>query len=58
MNKLDEICAVKLSEVQVRKAANSLADHAQSAKAQTPPRGFKAALDAKARSGFGLIAEI
>ena len=58
MNKLDEICAVKRSEVQVRKAANSLADLAQSAEAQTPPRGFKAALDAKARSGFGLIAEI
>ena len=58
MNKLDEICAVKRNEVQVRKAANSLADLAQSAEAQTPPRGFKAALDAKARSGFGLIAEI
>ena len=58
MNKLDEICAVKRSEVQVRKATNSLADLAQSAEAQTPPRGFKAALDAKARSGFGLIAEI
>jgi indole-3-glycerol phosphate synthase len=26
--------------------------------AQTPPRGFRAALDAKAATGFGLIAEI
>ena len=58
MNKLDEICAVKRNEVRVRKAAKSLADLAQSAEAQTPPRGFTAALDAKARSGFGLIAEI
>ncbi len=58
MNKLDEICATKRDEVATRKAAQSLADLQAQAARQTPPRGFKAALDAKAASGFGLIAEI
>jgi indole-3-glycerol phosphate synthase len=58
MNKLDEICATKRDEVAARKAAQSLADLQAQAVRQTPPRGFKAALDAKAASGFGLIAEI
>jgi len=58
MNKLDEFCATKRDEVAARKAALSLADLQAQAARQTPPRGFKAALDAKAASGFGLIAEI
>ncbi len=58
MNKLDEICATKRDEVKARKAAISLADLEMQARHQTPPRGFKAALDAKAATGFGLIAEI
>ncbi|MFN4097657.1 MAG: indole-3-glycerol phosphate synthase TrpC [Sphingomonas sp.] len=55
---LDEIIAVKRGEVVKRKAATSLADLQALAMAQTPPRGFRAALDAKAASGYGLIAEI
>ncbi|MDK2769494.1 MAG: indole-3-glycerol phosphate synthase TrpC [Sphingomonas sp.] len=55
---LDEIIAVKRGEVAERKATASLADLQALALAQTPPRGFRAALDAKAASGYGLIAEI
>jgi indole-3-glycerol phosphate synthase len=55
---LDEIIAVKRGEVAERKAAISLAELQALAMAQTPPRGFRAALDAKAASGYGLIAEI
>ena len=58
MNKLDEICATKRDEVAARKKAVSLADLEAMAGAQTPPRGFRAALDAKAATGFGLIAEV
>jgi indole-3-glycerol phosphate synthase len=58
MNKLDEICATKRDEVAARKKAVSLIDLQAMAGAQTPPRGFRAALDAKAATGFGLIAEI
>jgi indole-3-glycerol phosphate synthase len=58
MNKLDEICATKRDEVAARKKAVSLADLEVMAGAQTPPRGFRAALDAKAATGFGLIAEV
>jgi indole-3-glycerol phosphate synthase len=58
MNKLDEICATKREEVAARKAAISLAVLEDMAGAQTPPRGFRRALDTKAASGFGLIAEI
>ncbi|MDR6853031.1 indole-3-glycerol phosphate synthase [Sphingomonas sp. BE123] len=55
---LDEIIAVKRGEVAARKATTSLADLQALAMAQTPPRGFRAALDAKAATGYGLIAEI
>lgn len=55
---LDEIIAVKRGEVVDRKAATSLAELQALAMAQTPPRGFRAALDAKAATGYGLIAEI
>ncbi len=58
MNKLDEICATKRDEVKARKASVSLAQLEAMAGAQTPPRGFRAVLDAKAATGFGLIAEV
>ncbi len=58
MNKLDEICATKRDEVAARKKAVSLSDLEAMAGAQTPPRGFRAALDARAATGFGLIAEV
>ena len=58
MNKLDEICATKRDEVAARKKAVSLSELEAMAGAQTPPRGFRAALDARAATGFGLIAEV
>ncbi|ODP37546.1 indole-3-glycerol phosphate synthase TrpC [Sphingomonas turrisvirgatae] len=57
-NVLDRILATKAEEVAARKAATPLSDLHARALAQTPPRGFRAALDAKAASGYGLIAEI
>ena len=58
-NKLTEILAVKRDHVAARRAAMPLAELEARAKEQTPPRGFRAALDAKvAAGGFGLIAEI
>ena len=57
-NKLDEICATKREEVAARKAATSLADLEARAATQTPPRGFRQALDRKAAQGYGLIAEV
>lgn len=57
-DKLAEICATKRTEVAARKAAVSLADLAARANSQTAPRGFEAALRARAASGFALIAEI
>lgn len=57
-NKLTEICATKREEVAQRRADMTVATlHARAAE-QTPPRGFRAALDASALSGYGLIAEI
>lgn len=58
MNKLEEICAAKRMEVAARKAATTIAALEAAAAAQTPPRGFEAALRAKAASGVALIAEI
>jgi indole-3-glycerol phosphate synthase len=56
---LDTIIATKHGEVATRRAATSLADLQGMALTRTPPRGFKAALDAKAAAGgYGLIAEI
>lgn len=57
-NKLIEICNSKYGEVTERKAATSLTALQVRAAGQTPPRGFKRALDSAAQSGFGLIAEI
>jgi indole-3-glycerol phosphate synthase len=58
MNKLEEICATKAGEVAARKAATTTAALEAAAAAQTPPRGFEAALRARAASGYALIAEI
>jgi indole-3-glycerol phosphate synthase len=55
-DKLTEICETKRAEVAARKAGASLADLDALAAAQTPPRGFRAALEAA--PGFALIAEI
>ncbi|TVV73113.1 indole-3-glycerol phosphate synthase TrpC [Sphingomonas solaris] len=58
-NRLTEILDTKRGEVAARKAATPFADLATRARAASPPRGFRAALDAKvAAGGFGLIAEI
>ena len=57
-NKLDEICAATRTEVARRKASRSVGDLDTLAAMQTPPRGFHAALKAKAATGFALIAEI
>ena len=58
MNKLEEICANKREEVAARKAATTNAGLEALAAEQTPPRGFEAALRAKAETGFALIAEV
>ena len=59
MNKLDEICQAKRGHVAARKAAVSRADLEARAREQSPPRRFRAALDAKvAAGGYGLIAEV
>ncbi len=55
---LDNILDTKRDEVIARKAMTSLSDLQARAASQTPPRGFRAALDAKAAAGYGLIAEI
>jgi indole-3-glycerol phosphate synthase len=58
MNKLEEICAAKREEVAARKALATLDDLDRAALGAGAPRGFRYALEAKARAGFGLIAEI
>ena len=55
---LDTILTTKAEEVAARRHATPIADLHAMALAQTPPRGFRAALDAKAAGGYGLIAEI
>ncbi len=57
-DKLTEICDTKRLEVAARKQAASLAELDARAAGQSAPRGFRRALEAKAASGFGLIAEI
>jgi indole-3-glycerol phosphate synthase len=55
---LEKICTTTRAEVARRKATTTLSALEAMAGAQTPPRGFRAALDVKASQGFGLIAEI
>jgi indole-3-glycerol phosphate synthase len=57
-NMLDRILETKRAEVAARKASISLADLDTRGAEQSPPRGFRAALDAKAKTGPALIAEI
>ncbi|MCP5387953.1 MAG: indole-3-glycerol phosphate synthase TrpC [Novosphingobium sp.] len=57
-DKLAEICATKRQEVTARKAGASLDNLDARAAAQSAPRGFEAALRARAADGFALIAEI
>lgn len=57
-NKLIEICDFKREDVVRRKAETPVSTLLARAGEQTPPRGFRRALDAAAASGFGLIAEV
>lgn len=57
-NRLIEICDTKRGEVARRKAATTISALHDRAAEQTPPRGFRKALDKAARDDFGLIAEI
>lgn len=58
MNKLEEICAAKREVVAARRLAISEAQLAAAVRIQTAPRGFEAALRARAADGYALIAEI
>ena len=58
MNKLEEICTATRAEVARRKAERSVGVLDTFAAKQSTPRGFHAALKAKAATGFALIAEI
>ncbi len=59
MSALDRIIAYKRDEVAALKAGQPARDYAARAADASPPRGFEAALRAKAaHEGFGVIAEI
>lgn len=55
---IDRILETKRADVAARKACISLGELDTRIAAQSPPRGFRAALDARAATGFALIAEI
>jgi len=55
---LDRILETKRADVAARKACTPLAELDSLIRAQTAPRGFKAALDARSVGGPALIAEI
>lgn len=57
-NVLDRIKAYKLEEIAAAKAARSLSDIEAEARSASAPRGFVAALERAAETGYGLIAEI
>ncbi|MBW4329301.1 indole-3-glycerol phosphate synthase TrpC [Stakelama sp. CBK3Z-3] len=55
---LDRILETKRAEVIAAKARTGDTSLRERIAAQTAPRGFRAALDAKAATGYGLIAEV
>jgi indole-3-glycerol phosphate synthase len=55
---LDQILETKRAEVATRMATIAVADLSARADAQSPPRGFRAALDERRKAGHALIAEI
>ena len=55
---LERIKAYKLDEIAAAKAARPLATLEAEARAKTPPRGFRQALQTASHPGYGLIAEI
>ena len=57
-DKLAEICATKRLEVAAGKPLATISEFDARAAFQTAPRGFEAALRAKAEHGFALIAEV
>ncbi len=57
-DKLTEICQTKRVEVETRKGFATISELDARAAGQSAPRGFEAALRAKAETGFALIAEI
>lgn len=57
-NILDRILETKRAEVAARKACTSIAELDAQIAQQSAPRGFRAALDARAATGPALIAEI
>ncbi len=57
-NILDRILETKRADVAARKASIPLAEIDARIDAQSPPRGFRAALDARAATGHALVAEI
>lgn len=57
-NKLVEICNTKRDEVARRKALTSLTELETRAAKQSAPRGFRAALDAKAKTSHAVITEV
>lgn len=58
MDILDKIKTYKLTEIAAAKAARPLSQIEDAARAAGAPRGFGAALTAKAATGYALIAEI
>jgi indole-3-glycerol phosphate synthase len=57
-NRLTQILETKREHVAAAKAVRSVADLNAAAAQQSPPRGFRRALEARSANGFALIAEI
>ena len=57
-NRLTQILDSKREHVTAAKTVRSIANLDRAAGTQTPPRGFRRALEDKARDGYALIAEI